>query len=189
MKTLILNGSPNKDGNTVALINEIKSVLKGEIKVVDAYRVNISPCKDCRYCFSKKGCSIKDDMQDIYDYLEDCDAVVVATPMHFGTVSGPLFTICTRLQRYWSSKNNVRKNDPDNLKPKYGALLVTTGGKWVNMELLIEGAVDFLFDHVNAEQIGSVFAYQTDANPAKDNVKALEKTRYLGQRLNELCIK
>ncbi|CCQ93397.1 Flavin reductase [[Clostridium] ultunense Esp] len=186
MKTLILNGSPRKNGHTVALIDEIKSVLKGEIKIIDAYKVNVSACKDCRYCFTKKGCSIKDDMQEIYSDIEKCDAVVVATPMHFGTFSAPLFTICTRLQSYWPAKNNVRE-EQDDIKPKYGALIVTTGGKWVNMELLIEGTADFFFHYTNAEQIGSAYAYYTDTNPAKDNIKAIEQTRYLGQRLNELC--
>lgn len=185
MKTLILNGSPHGESHTSVLINEMKSVLEGEVKVVDTYSANISACKDCKYCFTNKGCSIKDDMQEIYQYIEECDAIVIATPMHFGTLSAPLFTMCTRLQSYWAAKNDVRE-EKDDIKPKYGVLLVTTGGKWVNMELLIEGAADFVFDYTNAEQIGSAYAYLTDLNPAKDNAKAIQKTRYLGQRLNEL---
>lgn len=186
MKTLVLYGSPMKQSHTKDLLDEMLDVLEGEVKFVDCYKANIAPCKDCKYCFHKKGCSIKDDMQEIYDYIDDCDAVIIATPMHFGIVSAPMYTLFTRLQSYWSNRH-IRKVDEDMPKEKYGALLVTTGGNWVNMELLIEGVADFAFDHMEAECIGTVFAKQTDANPAKENEKAKEKARYLAARLNELC--
>ncbi len=64
---------------------------------------------------------------------------------------------------------------------------MTTGGNWVNMELLMEGTVDFAFDHMETEQIGSVYAKETDNYPVKENEKALKKARYLAKRLNELC--
>ncbi|MDF2674237.1 MAG: NADPH-dependent reductase [Clostridiales bacterium] len=186
MKTLILNGSPRKNGHTVALINEMTAVLEGDIKIVNCYTANISPCIDCRYCFTHKGCSIKDEMQDIYDYLVDCDAVVIASPMHFGTLTAKTISVCSRLQSYWSSRH-VRKENKDNLKPKYGALIVTTGGSWPNMNLLAEGIADFIFDHTETEQIGSVYAKETDKFPAKENLHAINQTRFLANRLNELC--
>ena len=97
-----------------------------------------------------------------------------------------MYTLFTRLQSYWSNRH-IRKNDGDKPKDKYGALLVTTGGKWVNMELLMDGVVDFAFDHMEAECIGTVYAKQTDQYPVRENEKAKEKARYLARRLNELC--
>ena len=188
MKTIVFYGSPIKDSHTKHLLNEILEVLEGEVKFVDCYNVNIAPCKDCKYCFHKKGCSIQDDMTELYDYIDECDAVIIATPMHFGIVSAPMYKVFTRLQSYWSNRH-IRKIDEDKPKDKYGALLVTTGGNWVNMELLIEGVVDFAFDHMETESIGSVFAKETDTHPAKDNEKAKAKARYLASRLNELCNK
>ena len=35
MKTLILNGSPRRNGDTVSLINELTEQLNGEYKIVD----------------------------------------------------------------------------------------------------------------------------------------------------------
>lgn len=188
MKTLVFYGSPMKQSHTKDLLDELLSVLEGEVKFVDCYHVNVAPCKDCKYCFKRKGCSTKDDMQEIYDYIDECDAVVIATPMHFGIVSAPMYQVFTRLQSYWSNRH-IRHVDADKPKPKYGALLVTTGGKWVNMELLIEGVTDFAFDHMETECIGSVFAKETDKYPARENEKVKEKARYLGKRLNELCQK
>ena len=37
MKTLILNGSPRKNGDTVSLISKIIEDLKGDYMIVDAY--------------------------------------------------------------------------------------------------------------------------------------------------------
>jgi multimeric flavodoxin WrbA len=43
MKTLIFNGSPRKNGDTVFLINKLKESLNGEIKVIDTYLSPIKP--------------------------------------------------------------------------------------------------------------------------------------------------
>ena len=89
MKTIVFYGSPAKDSHTKHLLDETLSVLEGEVKIVDCYNADIAPCKDCKYCFKKRGCSIKDDMTELYDYIDECDAVIIASPMHFGIVSAP----------------------------------------------------------------------------------------------------
>ena len=99
MKTLVFYGSPLENSHTKVLLNAMLEELKGEIKFVDCYRANIAPCKDCKYCFKRQGCSIKDDMQETYAYIKECDAVIIATPMHFGTVSGPML-----FQSAWASQ-------------------------------------------------------------------------------------
>lgn len=186
MKTIVFYGSPARQGQTKDLLDELLTELEGEIKFVDCYHTDIAPCKDCRYCFTKRGCAIQDGMQELYDEIDRCDAVVIASPMHFGIMSAPMFSVFTRLQSYWSNRN-IRHNDADRPNPKYGALLVTTGGKWVNMELLMQGVSEFAFDHMEAECIGTVFAYQTDTHPIKDDDRVKEKARDLGRRLRELC--
>ena len=64
----------------LSLINQLTKSLDDEYRVVDAYRSNISPCLDCRYCWGHSGCAIKDEMQEIYRYTEDCNNVVIASP-------------------------------------------------------------------------------------------------------------
>ncbi len=64
MKTLILNGSPRKDGDTVFLIKKLLSRLQGEYKIVDCYAADIAPCIDCRCCREKLSCPIRDEMQE-----------------------------------------------------------------------------------------------------------------------------
>ncbi len=60
MKTQILNGSPRINGDTCSLINRITEKIEGEYRILDAYRCNISPCLDCRYCWKNNGCAIDD---------------------------------------------------------------------------------------------------------------------------------
>lgn len=50
MKTLILNGSPRKNGDTAQLLELAKAQLQGTYHVVAAYTADIHPCIDCRHC-------------------------------------------------------------------------------------------------------------------------------------------
>ena len=50
MKTLIINGSPRVNGNTAALIAELKKHISGEVIELSAFRSDIAPCTDCRAC-------------------------------------------------------------------------------------------------------------------------------------------
>lgn len=188
MKTLVFYGSPKTNSHTRHLLNAMLDELEGEVQIVDCYHMDISPCKDCGYCLKKKGCSIKDEMIPLYDAIEDCDAVIIATPMHFGIMSAPMYTVFTRLQSYWAGRF-IRNDEKKGTGRKYGALLVTAGNRWMNMELLIEGVSRFAFDHMQAECIGAVYAKKTDVLPAAENQEALDQAQNLAKRLNELCAK
>lgn len=126
MKTLIFNGSPRKNGDTMSLINEVVKDLKGEYKIVNSYDCKISPCIDCRFCWENEGCSIKDGMQEIYDYIQECDNVLIASPLHFAELSGPLLCVTSRLQTYFCKKF-FRKEKPVE-KQKKGAVILVGGG-------------------------------------------------------------
>ena len=76
MKTIVFYGSPLRQSHTKDLLDETLSVLEGDVKFVDCYNVDVAACIDCKYCFHKKGCSIRDDMDEIYDYLDVCDALL-----------------------------------------------------------------------------------------------------------------
>ena len=91
MKTLIINGSPRPKGDTASLVRRLAEHLRGEVKIVDAYRCNISPCVDCRYCWQNEGCAISDGMQELYAYLESCDNAVIASPVYFSELRAKLW--------------------------------------------------------------------------------------------------
>ena len=114
MKTLVLFGAARENGQTKALLNAFLEGLEGEVEIIDAYRMkDVAPCKDCRFCWYKKGCSIKDGMQEIYKKYEEADNIVVATPMYFHSVTGELKVLIDRFQLYWAG--HVRKDSLNRL--------------------------------------------------------------------------
>lgn len=122
MKTLIFNGSPKKNGDTEVLVNELAKKLIGEVKIISCFN-NISPCVDCRFCWSNTGCSINDEMQEVYSYLDDCDNVVLASPIWFSSLSGPLLNLTSRMQTKFANVHrptvqNIYSLDTNNISAK-----------------------------------------------------------------------
>jgi len=115
MKTLIWNGSPRKNGDTVSLLEQTVN------KIVNAYFCKVSPCMDCRFCWSKAGCSIKDEMQEVYAYIQECDNILLASPIYFSELTGKLLDLGSRLQTYYSTRF-FRKEEPVS-KSKKGAVI------------------------------------------------------------------
>ena len=133
MKTLILNGSPKKNGDTAALINELVRHLEGDVKII-SFRDNISPCLDCRFCWKNAGCAVKDDMQSVYEYLTDCDNVVIASPVWYSSLSGITLNIGSRLQMYFAARRF--RNEVIYRKPKKGLILLLGGNAGTEVQPL-----------------------------------------------------
>ncbi len=126
LKTLIFNGSPRNNGDTIYLINMLTSRLQGEIKIVNTYQADISPCIDCRWCWKNDDCSINDDMTEIYDYIIDCENIVIASPIFFSQPTGKLLDVCSRFQKYFTSKYFRKKTN--DIKTKRAAVILVGGG-------------------------------------------------------------
>ncbi len=126
MKTLIFNGSPRPKGDTAGLLGLLKEDLAGEYRQVDAYRADISPCVDCRSCWTRKGCAIQDEMQEVYAYIQACDNILIASPIYFSELTGRLLDVGSRLQTYYCARH-FRQEKPI-AKAKKGAVLLAGGG-------------------------------------------------------------
>lgn len=126
MHTLILNGSPRKQGDTAYLIDLLRSRLKGESTQIDAFTCGVSPCIDCRYCREHPGCAIPDGMQSLYPLLERADALIIASPLYFSELTGPLLSLCSRMQPYYTAR--IFRKENTNLTCKRGGILLTGGG-------------------------------------------------------------
>ena len=171
MKTLILNGSPRVHGDTVSLIEQLVKALDGEYRIVDAYRSNISPCLDCRYCRKNKGCAIRDEMQEVYIYIEDCDNIVIASPIYFSELTGKLLDLASRLQTYYCGR--FFRKEEICIAPKKGAVILVGGGDG-RFEKAYETACT-LMHQMNCFSIDDVVcSFNTDVVPAARDKKALE---------------
>ena len=170
MKTLIFNGSPRKNGDTSSLVEKITDKINGEYRIVEAYRCNISPCVDCRHCWRNSGCAIDDEMQEIYNYIQECDNVLIASPVYFSELTGKLLDVGSRLQSFYCARA-FRKEEPVP-KPKKGAVVLAGGG---------DGSIDtayktacILLRQMNCHDIHeAVFSHNTNVKPAIQDEKVL----------------
>lgn len=183
LKTLILNGSPRIHGDTASLINRLTQSLEGEYRVVDAYRCNISPCVDCRYCWEHPGCAINDEMQEIYSYLEDCDNIVIASPIYFSELTGKMLDLGSRLQTYFCGR--FFRKEKISIAPKRGAVILVGGGDG-RMDKAYETACT-LMHHMNCDNVAEVVcSINTNAVPAIQDEQALEGLDRVAKFLNAL---
>ncbi|WP_411679357.1 flavodoxin family protein [Clostridium thailandense] len=186
MKTLIFFGSARKEGNTKEMVNIFIDELQGDVEVIDAYRSTISPCIDCRYCWHKRGCSIKDDMQSIYKKIDEADNIVFASPMYFYNVPSPLKIIIDRLQVYWAGV--LRKDRPE-LGAKKGAILMCGGARpFKNQFIAGEIVLKAVLKDLSAECLGIVTSSYTDKFPVSQNEDIKNLIRDLAKKINTTLI-
>lgn len=73
---------------------------------------NIGFCIHCDYCLKEKICILNDSLQDLYLLLEDAEALVIATPVYNGAVSGQLKTVLDRTRALFAKNPDALKNKP-----------------------------------------------------------------------------
>ena len=180
-KTLILNGSPRRNGDTAALLRVLTEDLDGEVRQVDCYRAEISPCVDCRHCRRERRCAIDDGMQAVYRYAETCDSVVIASPIYFEGLTGKLLDVASRFQVYDSARR-FRGEDPG-LRPKRGGVLLAGGGSGDPRRPY--AVAKLLLRALNAREIYPlVCSPRTDTVAAAEDEEALRAVRGLAAFLN-----
>ena len=180
-KTLIVNGSPRPNGDTAALVAELRRHLTGKVVEISAYRSNIAPCVDCRGCAKTAKCVVRDDMDIIY--ADDYDHVVLASTVYFMTLPGQVLNLMSRFQPQHAAMYFL--NQPLNLRAKKGALILTAGGKG-NVHRT-QHHLYALTRMLNAQgfEDHTVTSENTDTLPASQDEKALKGVAELAQWLME----
>ena len=181
MKTLIINGSPRINGDTAALLSAFKAELRGDVKELSAYRDRISPCLDCRYCTTHHACAISDDMDSVYK--DDYDNLIIASPVYYGSLTGPMVSLASRLQTYHYLQPTP--DSPRVLTPKRGALLLVGGGKANPKRAIGISNIIFRILNVSLDESNICLCFGTDVLPAKKNENAIKSAVALAARLNE----
>lgn len=180
-KTLIINGSPRENGNTAALIAQLRKHLSGEIIELSAFRSQIAPCMDCRGCWTTARCVVRDEMQIIYD--DDFDNVVLASPVYFGTLPGQVLSLMSRLQPWHVARFFL--NQPLQQRPKRAAVILTAGGK--GNQTSAQHHIRALFRMLNATgfEDHQVWSLKTDTHPAQEDEAAMAGVETLARWLME----
>ncbi len=126
MKILSVLSSSKPGGDTAKLLETYKNGVIAhrncEVDEVSLSDINIRPCTECQKCKTaeNKRCVIQDDMQGLYNKLENIDALVLATPVHWFSMSAQLKCFIDRL--YGFENKAVLKDKKLVLLKTYDAL-------------------------------------------------------------------
>lgn len=182
MRTLIINGSPRKNGDTAALLNAFVKHLEGEVVTISCFD-EIAPCCDCRYCWKHSGCAVNDKMQEIYPYFESCDNVVIASPIWFSSLSGPTLDITSRFQTYFAGRFFRKEQQP----VEKNGVLIFVGAQPGTEEAPEKSALTIMRTMlVRRPVVATVRCMNTDKIPAAEDQEALSQVREAAEMLNTL---
>jgi len=149
---LAIHGSPRAGGNSHILLEEsIRGLEKGGIRVelVRLAELAISPCLELYGCKEHGRCVIDDDFQRLYDLLDQCSALILASPVFFYAVSAHTKILMDRCQSFWVRKHWLQKDEPPLPAPRPGLFLsvaASHGAKLFEGPLL---SVRYFFEAIN----------------------------------------
>ena len=180
MKTLIINGSPRLNGNTAALIGELKKHLEGEVIELSAFRSKIAPCVDCRGCWKTARCVVRDEMDVIYG--DDFDNVVIASPVYFMTLPGQVLNVLSRMQPWHVATFFLKQ--PLVQRKKKAAVILTAGGKGNASGANHHLRAFFRMLNASGWEDHTVISPKTDDVPAWEDENAVSGVRDMAAWLN-----
>src|SRR4030042_6486147 len=184
MKVLAIMSSPRIQGNSDLLLDEaIKGAQsqRAEVEKITRDRLKITPCKELYNCLKDGHCPLRDDMTGIYDKILAADALIVATPIFFYTVSAQLMAFISRCQAFWSRKYVLKNLD---IPVKRGAFICVGATKGIR---LFEGpklTMKYFFQAINAEYKEELLIRGVDKKgEIKDHPDYLVAAYELGKKL------
>ena len=184
MKVLGIMGSPRIKGNSDLLIDEaIKGVQsqKAETEKIIADKLNLTACREYYACLKDGKCVIKDDMDAIYQKILDADAIIVASPIFFYTVSAQLMLLISRCQAIWARKYVLKDLDIPVKKGAFIAVGATKGQKLFDGPKL---TIHYFFEAINAEYTEELLIRGVDKRgEIKDHPDMLAAAFELGKKI------
>ena len=105
MKILAFNGSPRLKANTATMLdNAICGARENgaEVELFNLYKIQFSGCISCFSCKRLDQerpivCVVKDDLEPVLEKLSEFDAILIATPVYFGSESAATRALIERM--------------------------------------------------------------------------------------------
>lgn len=100
MKVLMVNGSPRINGNTAFALREMEKVFSEEgieTEVIQVGNQDIRGCIACGSCANAGKCVFDDLVNETAPKFEECDGLVVASPVYYASANGTLISFLDRL--------------------------------------------------------------------------------------------
>ena len=182
-RVVIVKGSPKEHGNSAALADQVAAGAQAAGAQVTSFYLHgmeIKPCDACATCRAEgfPGCHIQDDMQAIYIALEEADALAIASPTYFHSVSAQTKLFLDRCFAMADAEGWTLRGK------KFGVLM-----SFGNVDPFRSGAVNALrafqgsLDHVGSEIVGFVYGSGSTPGPIRENESLMEDAYQLGVKL------
>lgn len=100
MRIVALNGSPRRNGRVSDAVEEILAGAQETGHDTDHIHLgdlDIRDCTGCMKCQNDPPCVIRDDVEQVEDAIEGADVLVLASPVHWGNMSGIMLRTMERL--------------------------------------------------------------------------------------------
>ena len=182
-KVMIVMGSPRKKGNSAILAKQVAAGAKAGGAVVETFYLHdmkIKPCTACDVCRKKKDidCVLDDDMQKLYPKLRSADAIVIASPIYWFTVSAQTKLFMDR----WYALGG---DEGYELAGKRFGIVLT----YADADPFRSGAVNALrtfqdaFNFIGAKIVGMVYGSAWKAGEIRRNEALMAEAYELGKKL------
>lgn len=178
VKVLGIAGSPRIGGNSEALLD---SALAGaesagaKTEKIVLSKLKITPCDSDNACRKNGRCYIKDDMQLVYKKLAAADAIIISSPVYFGSVTAQLKAMIDRCQVFWVENFILKKKSSKKRKGLFFCVSSHDNKSYFKNSHLI---IELLFKVMGVKFIGSVYAANLELKGDILSRKALLKRAF-----------
>ena len=101
MNAIGIAGSPRRNGNTEIITQHALNAIAEEgidTELISLAGMDIRPCDGCRSCHGEREwCHIDDDLMPLYEKLKEADAIILASPVYYGSATSLIKSMMDRV--------------------------------------------------------------------------------------------
>lgn len=131
-KVLCILGSPRKGGNTETMAKRFLDAAQAKGAQVETFRLYDLAYRGCVACLGCKkhaeACVLRDDLTPVLTGIAAADVVVLAAPVYFGQVPGPVKCLIDRMYSFFAWSQEPGRLYVSRLAPGKHFVFVTSQG-------------------------------------------------------------
>jgi len=182
-RIVVILGSPRENGNSATLARRVIAGAREAGAAVESYYIHgmgIKPCSACDACQGsiEAECVIDDGMQEVYQALRAADAIVIASPIYWFSVSAQTKAFLDRCYALGGPEGSA-------LKGKRIGIVLT----YEDPDPFISGAANALrsfqdmFSYVGATIDGMIYGTASAPGEISANTELMDRAHRLGREL------
>lgn len=110
-KIIVVSSTLRKGGNSDRLADEFAKGATdagNSVERINIRDIDLKFCIGCLSCVNTRKCVLQDGMNELYDSVQNADALVFATPIYYYEMAGQLKTFLDRLNPLFTRENKFK---------------------------------------------------------------------------------